>query len=124
MASESREARVADVHSREELLQRMGGDPALLSDVIGRFLNRCPEAMAQLRAAVSHQDVKNIVHWSHTLRGMVSNFGAARVLQVLLRIETLGRSGTIAPVVDEMPEVESEISVILPALQDIKSTLA
>jgi hypothetical protein len=124
MASESRPAATSDVHSKEALLARMADDSALLIEVIDLFLEHGPKAMIQLRAAVTRQDAAAVTHWGHTLRGMIANFETGRAFTATGKMEALGRAGDMASAGPLLPEIETEMSALLPALAKIRSELA
>jgi HPt (histidine-containing phosphotransfer) domain-containing protein len=122
MASESRPAPISDVLSKEALLARLDNDPGLLGDVIDLFLKHSPNAMTQLRVAMTQQDAA-ITHWAHTLKGMVANFETGRALAAVTKMEALGRAGDVASAVAALPQLETEMSALFPAITKIRSEL-
>jgi HPt (histidine-containing phosphotransfer) domain-containing protein len=123
MASESRPAPISDVFSKEALLARMDHDPALVVDIIDLFLQHSGNAMTQLRAALTRQDAEAITHWAHTLKGMIGNFESGRAFAAASKVEALGRSGDVASAALALPEMETEMSALLPAVARIKNEL-
>jgi two-component system sensor histidine kinase BarA len=101
----------------------MDNDPGLLGDILGLFLEHGPKAMTQLRAATTRQDAAAITHWAHTLKGMIANFEKGRALAAATKIEALGRAGEVASAADALPELETQMSALLPAVENIKSEL-
>jgi HPt (histidine-containing phosphotransfer) domain-containing protein len=123
MASESRPAPISDIAGKEVLLANMAGDVGLLTDVIDLFLEHAPKAMTELRAAVTRQDAAGIAHWGHTLKGMVANFEHGRAFAAAGQMESLGRTGDVAAATAVLPEIEMEMSALLPAVAKIRSEL-
>jgi len=124
MASESRPAPISDVSSKEALLARLDDDPGLLGDIIDLFLKHAPNAMTQLRAAMTQQDAAAITHWAHTLKGMVANFETGRALAAVTQVEALGRAGDVTSAAAALPQLEMEMSALLPAIAKIRGELA
>jgi hypothetical protein len=123
MASESRPAPISDIAGKDVLLANMADDVGLLSDVIDLFLEHTPKAMTELRAAVMRQDAVAIAHWGHTLKGMVANFEHGRAFTAAGKMEALGRAGDVASATSTLPEIEMEMSALLPAVTKIKNEL-
>jgi hypothetical protein len=80
--------------------------------------------MTQLRAALTRQDAATITHWAHTLKGMIGNFETGRAFSAASKMEALGRTGDVASAALALPEMETEMSALLPALTKIKGELA
>jgi HPt (histidine-containing phosphotransfer) domain-containing protein len=124
MASESRPAPISGLAAKEVLLANMAGDVGLLSEVLDLFLEHAPKAMTELRAAVTRQDAAAVAHWGHTLKGMVANFENGRAFEAAGQMETLGGAGDIAGATTVLPEIEMEMSALLPAVLKVRSELA
>ncbi len=82
-------------------LERVGGDADLLKDIARLFIDDCPRALAELRDAGARGDHPLVERAAHGLKGAASNFGARRVVETSLRIEKMGRAGTL----DDFPAV-------------------
>jgi HPt (histidine-containing phosphotransfer) domain-containing protein len=75
-----------------ELLDRVGGDRALLGDLVRLFLETYPENLAGLRQAVASGDSEAVHRLAHTFKGMVGHFGAPAAVEAALRLEVMGRT--------------------------------
>ncbi|WP_435016174.1 response regulator [Tundrisphaera sp. TA3] len=74
-------------------LECAGGDEDLLGEVVGLFLDDCPNLMASLDDAAARADGPTLRRLAHTLRGAASNFAVHRVTEVAQELETLGLAG-------------------------------
>ena len=84
------------------LLELVRGDAALLRELIGMFLEDCPQQVGNIRAAVRQRDAAGLRSAAHLLRGAIGNFGssaayeAARSLavgtqqRIAFRVQTAG----------------------------------
>lgn len=72
------------------------GDPDLITEVIGLFLQEAPRRIAALRAASARGDAKELREIAHALKGSAGQLGARSVQMIAGRIEEIGRSGAIA----------------------------
>ena len=64
------------VFDRDAALERMDGDVELLKELVGLFLDECPQRMAEIREALTRRDATKLRQAAHTLKGSVGNFGA------------------------------------------------
>jgi HPt (histidine-containing phosphotransfer) domain-containing protein len=76
---------------RAAVLERVGGDEALLREIIEIFLAEYPPLVADIRSSVERQDAAALERSAHTLKGSVSNFGARSATEAALDLELMGR---------------------------------
>jgi two-component system sensor histidine kinase/response regulator len=110
------------VVDRAAVLDRVGGDEELLSEIIDIFLEECPSLVAAIRDAVRKQDARALERSAHSLKGSVSNFGAASATQAALDLELMGRRGEVqrAAATVELLELELlSLSAVLRQLQTV-----
>jgi PAS domain S-box-containing protein len=100
----------SSVFDRDQLLERLEGDGALLDEIIALYRETCPALVADLRQAASSRDGDAVYRTAHALKGMVAQFGAPAATTALLEIERLGREGNLerldACVVTALDEIE------------------
>ncbi len=85
------------VHDRIEALEHVGGDPALLRELIEVFLQDCPRMMEDAREALRSSDVQKLKRAAHSLKGAVGILGGKAAFEAALRLETIARHGDLAP---------------------------
>jgi two-component system, sensor histidine kinase and response regulator len=88
---------VVDVVALDARLDR---DWELLRDLTEVFEEDCPALTDALGRAVVARDATAAWRQAHTIKGMSGNLSAVRAERVALRIEQMGRSGTLAAEVD------------------------
>ncbi|MEO7144567.1 MAG: Hpt domain-containing protein, partial [Bryobacteraceae bacterium] len=107
---------IAPRWDRATALARMGGDEQLLSEVAALFLDDYPKLLRALQEGVACGDVRVVERTAHTLKGSVSNFGAEEVCRAALYLETLGRTGDLAPAAEALGQLESALEALNPDL--------
>jgi two-component system sensor histidine kinase/response regulator len=103
----------------ELALERVGGDDALLRELAALFIEESSGALDHLRQAVEAHKLTAIQHLAHTLKGAASNFCADRTCEAALRLEMLGRAGTLDGVGPALAELESAMSSLCPQLAEL-----
>jgi len=99
-----------------ELLDRVGGDRALLRELVGIFLDVSPGSLAELREAIDRGDAAALYRQAHTFKGMVGHFGAAEALEAARRLESLGRDGDLSGAGEVFATLERAVERLRPAL--------
>jgi HPt (histidine-containing phosphotransfer) domain-containing protein len=80
---------------RTKLLERMGGDEALLREIIGLFIEEAPPLLGAARQAVAQSDAAALQRAAHTLKGCVGNFGAQKAYDAARHLEQIGKGGVL-----------------------------
>ena len=78
---------------RRAALANMGGDDALLDDVIRLFLDDTPRLLDQIHTAIAESDQAALIRLGHTVAGVASHFGCNPVVAVARQVEKLARDG-------------------------------
>lgn len=100
-------------------LERLGGDEELLREVAGLFLDEYPLLMGEIRQAALSRDAESLQRAAHSMKGSVSNFGAAGVYQAAFALEKKGRAGDLDDLNPCIDLLESALENIRPALQEL-----
>ena len=96
-----------DVFDRVELLERLGGEEALIDIFVEKFINGITEHLTRLDEAVRLEDTSTIHFRAHTISGTAANMGAPRIQKVAARMESLAKKGELAellPLIGELQE--------------------
>jgi HPt (histidine-containing phosphotransfer) domain-containing protein len=99
-----------------ELLERVGGDRALLREVVSMFLETCPGSLAELREAVARADAAAVHRLAHTFKGMVAHFGAPAAVEAAQRLEDLGRAQDLGGAEEAFAALAGAAEALRPAL--------
>lgn len=95
-----------------------------LNEIATMFLDECPRIVQEIRVACASGDAEALQHAAHTLKGCVANFGAGPACEAASRLETIGRSGNLAPAPVACTELESELARFTQALSVLSSGAA
>jgi CheY-like chemotaxis protein/HPt (histidine-containing phosphotransfer) domain-containing protein len=77
----------------DEVLARVGGDRALLAEMIRLFADDAPHTVSRIRDAIETRDGEALRCAAHALKGAAGNFEAADVVGVARTLEEMGKSG-------------------------------
>jgi CheY-like chemotaxis protein len=78
------------VIARQELLTRVGGDEALLREVVQLFLSDCPVRLAAIRKAVEAKNADLLRTEAHTLKGAAASVSATGLAEAAAVLERIG----------------------------------
>jgi len=85
------QAVIFDPRVLRELYDMMGGEKALLEDLIGTFEQDTPLLLQELSEAVAHNDSEQLERAAHPLKSSSASLGAMRLSAQVTELETLGR---------------------------------
>jgi CheY-like chemotaxis protein/HPt (histidine-containing phosphotransfer) domain-containing protein len=77
-------------------LSYVGGDRALLDELLGIFAEDAPMRMDAIRMAIAGGDAQQLMREAHTLKGALKVLGAAAAAGLALHLENLGRDGDLS----------------------------
>jgi len=101
-------------------LARVEGDVGLLKELVVLFLKDLPEMLTNLREAVTAGDASAIECAAHKLKGSVGNFGAQPAFKAALKLEALGRDGSLSEAEPAYAELENEIKRLKSAMAKLR----
>ncbi len=97
-------------------LSRADGDFELLREIAGLFLEDSPQQLGEIRSAIEARDSGKLERAAHSLKGAICNFQATAAFEAALRLEKLGRAGSMAEAEEAFAELETEIARLASAL--------
>jgi signal transduction histidine kinase/HPt (histidine-containing phosphotransfer) domain-containing protein len=101
---------------RGALLERIDGDPQLLDEITGLFLQNCGKLMVSVREAMAGMHASQFAHDVHTLRGMLGNLSAIAAQETAGRLEALSLQ-------DQREEAEATFALLEQEVQALKVQL-
>ena len=109
----ARTPRPVPVHSEApfdvaDVMVRVGGDRALLVDLVSLFRSETPHMVAEIRRCVEAHDPAGLRRAAHVLKGAASNLSAHPVTKVALALETMARDGNLDGVEAHFEKLERE----------------
>jgi CheY-like chemotaxis protein len=85
------------VFNESELMNRLGGDVDLLTEVVRVFLDDCPRRLLAIKNAVDLRDGELIRTTAHALKGAAGTMAAGGVFAAAQTLERLGTEGRLEP---------------------------
>ena len=103
--------------SREEVLERLGGDEELLTEVIRLFLEDCPVQLGALKEALDARNPVLIRSTAHALKGAAGSLAAAGLFDRARVIEQLGADGDVEAAQAAWGHLSQEAATVMGALK-------
>lgn len=119
-AEAGNEEPLAAAFDQQTLLERVEGDRELLREIVSLFCEEAPALLSTIRASIEHHDSIALEHAAHSLKGVVSSFGAWAARDAALRLEAVGRSGDLTDAESTRGALEKELACLTQALVDFK----
>ena len=102
-------------------LEQLGGDEALLQEVLDIFLDEAPKHLAALRLAVVQGIAKTVETSAHTLKGELGYMGLPEISQTAAEIESMGRSNNVPGAASLLSQFEADLIELFTAIRGAKS---
>ena len=106
----------AALFDESAVLARVGGNREMLRGLVGVLYQDCSTQMAALGTALRAGDGARVQAAAHTIKGMVSFFGAAGAVDAASRLERAGELRTWAGTSDTFAELAGELEALAAAL--------
>jgi HPt (histidine-containing phosphotransfer) domain-containing protein len=100
-----------------EAVQRVGGDLALLSQVLVIFLDEMPKMKAAIRKYAEEGNSRLLWNESHKMKGAAGHFGGAQLVHVLEQIEGFAKN-------NDFPSVIGLLSTLTQTAERFKSCVS
>jgi PAS domain S-box-containing protein len=115
-------ANAGPVFDVEFALRGVGGDEALLKELIDVYFAECPRWMTAIGAALARGEAATLRRMAHTLKGTVSGFGAAEACALAQRLEDMGRGGCLQGGQEAYAALAEALARLEPALATFRET--
>jgi signal transduction histidine kinase/DNA-binding response OmpR family regulator len=106
----------ATAFDSSEILDRVGGDLALLAQLIQLFNETADPMLEEIRASVAAADPARLGRAAHKLKGSVSVFGASDAVAILESLTEMGQAGDLSNAARAATQLELQLSALKPAL--------
>ena len=107
----------------EAMLAGLGGNRALLAEVIDVFLADAPLRLADVRAALEKGDATAIAAQAHTLKSMVGLFTTSEPFAAARELEAVGKQGDLALAAQVSVTLEGAIATLEIRLRALRADL-
>lgn len=100
----------------EELLERIDGDRAFLSELLALFSTDYPAQIRMAREAVANNDPATLQKVGHALKGALGNLAAPTASRIASELEAMGRTGDMESAGSRVAELDEELILVMAAL--------
>jgi PAS domain S-box-containing protein len=111
-----------NVHDDDErldrcaLLDRLGGDTQLLSELIEIYLSQSPSLLIAAHRALQEKNGKELARLAHTIKGSAGNFLAHVTVEIAKRLEAFAEQGDFLHARETMSDLQREMERLERAL--------
>jgi two-component system, sensor histidine kinase and response regulator len=102
-----------------ELLERIGGDLGLLSELLELFRGEYPGQIRALREALKDRDAMVLQRVGHALKGALGNLSAPIAARIAGELESIGKSGETKTAGSRVNDLEVEAERVIQALESL-----
>jgi HPt (histidine-containing phosphotransfer) domain-containing protein len=99
-------------------LEQLGGDEALLQEVMEIFLREAPQHLEALSLAVQQGNAAHVETMAHTMKGELGYLGVPEISRRARELEEMGHSGDLAGAANAFRSFETEISSLFRSVRD------
>jgi CheY-like chemotaxis protein/HPt (histidine-containing phosphotransfer) domain-containing protein len=103
------------------LRELVGGEPALLAELIDSFLEETPPLVRQIRQSLEAGDAAGLHRAAHTLKSSSRDFGADQLAEWAMELEAMGRAGSLDGAAELVAWVEGEYPRVKVALEQVRN---
>jgi signal transduction histidine kinase/DNA-binding response OmpR family regulator len=107
---------------RAGMMERLGGDEELMSEVIRLFIQDCPNRLAAIKTAVDQRSAEGIRKAAHALKGAVGNLSASALFDATATLERIGADGRLDAAEAGWRRVVTEVSLLMSTLREFETT--
>ncbi|MCW5892946.1 MAG: Hpt domain-containing protein [bacterium] len=107
------------VLDRDALLEQAGGDPELVLRLIELFAEDRAETLDAIQEGMAAADAKRVERAAHRLKGSLGTLAARAAHAAALRLETIGRTGSLVDAGAAWVRLQSELARLQPALDRV-----
>ena len=107
------------------IMERVGGDPALLAEVVELLHEDVPKLLTQLHVAICSRDLPAAARTAHTLKGEFSNFTKNGAYLTTIELVEASRNGDAVGAATVLGRLEGEVGRLVDDLHAlVKSVVA
>jgi two-component system, sensor histidine kinase and response regulator len=111
------------VFNRAELIDRLGGDTELLTEVVHLFLEDCPHRLAAIKSAVDLRNPELIRSTAHALKGAAGTLAARGVFEAAQALEQMGAEARLEPTEAAWRTLSKEAASLMETFRQIEAAV-
>ena len=98
-------------------MERVAGDPEFLATMVKIFAADAPTRLDAIRAGLADADPRGVEQAAHSLKGALATMAADAAAAEALRLEQLGRSGSLTGAREILAALEHQVEAVTRALE-------
>jgi len=103
----------------DELLERIDGDRALLTELLDLLRQDYPGQIETMRRAVAAENRTVLERVGHAMKGALGNLAAVNAAEIAGELERIGKSGDTAQALNRLAELEDELGRVVKQLESM-----
>lgn len=104
------------IFDRQGALRRLGGDETLMREMAKFFLEDAPGLLEEIRTNCASSNAEEAARAAHSLKGLASNFGAAKTESTARQVEEASRAQQFESVQKLLPTLEHDLQQLMDTL--------
>jgi HPt (histidine-containing phosphotransfer) domain-containing protein len=108
--------------NREETLEQLGGDQALLQEVMEIFLREAPLHLDALGVAVTQGNAAQIETVAHTMKGELGYLGVPEISRKARDLEAMGHAKNLSGAFSLFPLFQAEVCALFRSVRSSRAT--
>jgi HPt (histidine-containing phosphotransfer) domain-containing protein len=104
---------------RASILERLEGNPELLTELIQLFLGEAPQLIEAMRKALQRGDMQGLGRSAHSMKGAASNFLAHGTVSAASNLESDAKKGDAESAKTSLATLQVVVGRLLPELANM-----
>ena len=121
-AAEAAEGQL-DLAVLEDLLKMAGGAVAVVNRIVGLYETQSADRIAELREAVTTENVERLGRVAHALKSMSFNVGARSIAETAARFERIAREDQALVDIAEVDKLAEDRETVMREIGDWRSRI-
>jgi two-component system, sensor histidine kinase len=105
------------------MLELVGNDPDMFSEMVNEFFEDAPRFITELRVASAEGSVERIRITAHSFKSNSASFGALALAEQCRALEAQAKAGSCEDAADRIAAIEAEYASAREALQAIRMSV-
>lgn len=109
----AREVGSTEIRNREQALEALAGENAILEEVERRMLEEVPAILARLGSAVGSRQARDVESEAHAFKSLLRLVAARSTADLAERLEEMGQAGKLATAAATLAELQAKAAELL-----------
>ena len=104
------------IWDKENALSRLGGDESILRQIVAIYLKQTDKGFVLLEEAIKTKKTKDILVYSHALKGSAANVSAYAFIKIAQKIENSMKADDLSTVDKDFKDLKKELQSLVTEL--------